>query len=126
MKTITILIGGALPDANVTLEYPELRKLPSEYMPAVVEHLAAAADNPVIRTCSDTIVNFVGEMIDYGFADHERCFIKLGEETFKFDFHGVIEGNWPYGAMCFWNKDEMETTDLLPKIKSQFWPDEIA
>ncbi len=101
MSKITILIFDAQPDCRfVTLDCPEIRSTPRQTVKKVFDHLMSYEHHHIIRTYSETVLNFIGELID----DNEICYRNVevclpDNSVYTFDKEGVLTGKWPYGLM---------------------------
>lgn len=103
-KTVTVIIGEDHPSSRVTLIWPEYKKIASQYMPDVMKHLEEI-DNPVIRTCSSVIVNFIGTCVYYEVFQHDKCKIIVEGKEYGFNEGGYLV-DWTFGILDFFEDDE--------------------
>lgn len=62
VRQITVLVFGALPEKEVTLDCPEIRRSPKETVEEFLRHIEET-EYVVVRTYTDPIINYIGEMI---------------------------------------------------------------
>ena len=89
---------------NPTLEYPEHKKIASEYIPEVWKHIKENKDVHIV-TCSENIVNFIGQQINDKklWTDNIKLIVEDTPYFYKDD--GELM-NWRYGYFLWdWDGD---------------------
>jgi hypothetical protein len=94
---------------NPTLEYPEHKKIASEYIPEVWEHILKTKDAHIV-TCSENIVNFIGERIFSGLLNSHDIDLIVENEHFTYDERGALI-DWRYGYFLWDKYDFIDATD---------------
>jgi hypothetical protein len=86
------------------MEYPEHKKIASEYIPEVWKHIKDNEDVRIV-TCSEAIVNFLGERIDAGKLLSDEVKILVENTAYYYDEKGCLI-NWRYGYFLWdWDGD---------------------
>lgn len=86
---------------NPTLEYPEYKKIASEYIPEVWEHIKNNQDVRIV-TCSSRVVDFVGLLIYEKQINSEDVDLTIEGKTYKYDDEGILL-NWPFGYFSYFS-----------------------
>ena len=98
---LVIYVGDAMSDVIAHIECPEHRKMPKDLAKFFKDWYWSSQDDALtVRTYTDTIVNLVGEMIEFEGVSHK--YVKVitihGESTYNEE--GVLV-NWPYGLFNY-------------------------
>lgn len=83
------------------LEYPEHKKLPSQYIPEIKKEIESNL-YIVVRTCAAPIVNYIGSLIGNGGLSHLKCYIYYKNKQHCYDEEGVLI-DWEYGCLDNWD-----------------------
>jgi hypothetical protein len=102
--TITILVGNAHSDVKEDINFGTTwgEMLPSELVVAFREYLEDCTAPITIRVYTDTIINWVGEQIEYcGMLAHHVYIHTPNGGVHYFDDNGAIDGTWPHGIFNY-------------------------
>lgn len=97
---ITILVGRALPDHNVDVDLGEWHMMPRDIVYGTKPYLLPDSTT-TLRTYTDVIINYIGELIEDGDIPHENVVVITEHGTHTFDSKGVIDSNWPHGIFNY-------------------------
>lgn len=100
MKHVRIILGN-VEASKITLDWPEYKLRPSEYIPIVRDHIKSL-DDVVIRTCSSEIVNFVGALVEFWKIDAD---VLYDGKIHKYCPMGTL-GGWAFDAL-HWYDDKL-------------------
>jgi len=80
---------------NPTLEYPEHKKIASEFIPEVWDHILKTKDVHIV-TCNEHIIEFIGERIGRGLLFSDKVKLIVEDQVYYYNDEGVLL-NWRYG-----------------------------
>jgi hypothetical protein len=92
---ITILVFDVEWIDAVTLDCPEYRRSPTDTAKFALQHIKNTT-NPVIRTYTATVLEVIGEAIDYEFIPYHDVTVIYQGGSATFDTRGALVG-WEYG-----------------------------
>lgn len=99
---LTIYIGCDL--GNATLEYPEYQRMPKDCVNLIAYHIdkhkKEGMPNPVILTCSDIPINFIGRLIGDGEIKSSEVSVIYEGKTYVYDNKGYLK-DWCYGIFSY-------------------------
>lgn len=90
---ITISVNSKCP--NPTLSYPEHKKIARDYIPDVLRHIAKTP-NCVIETCSESIVNIIGNLIYDKLIKPSDVTLIVEDKRYYYGEDGCLL-DWMYG-----------------------------
>lgn len=96
---LTIYVGEAAEEVEAEFQHPESGRMPRQ----VVEEFWAWYEKDrqqTVRTCTDTLINFIGEMIEDGRIDRRLVVIVTDNGRHIFDSDGILT-SWPYGIFNY-------------------------
>jgi len=97
---ITVYVGNAKPNMKTEYTDTQFNLMPNLLVEKVLE-LVKVNDFLNIRVYSDTVVNMLGEQIEYGNINKNDVEIITETRTYVFDSMGCIQGNWPFGIFNY-------------------------
>lgn len=92
---LTIFVGETNLEVEMNLPIPEFRRLPSELVKDFDGWYDEDKDQKV-RTFTDTLINYIGELIEDGTINNENVQIVVDGRMYYYHNDGTILG-WPYG-----------------------------
>jgi hypothetical protein len=90
---ITIFVNSKC--FNATLSYPEYKKIARDYIPDVLRHIAKTP-NCVIETCSEGIVNIMGQLIYDKYLKPTDVILIVEDKQYHYGEDGCLL-DWMYG-----------------------------
>lgn len=99
---LTLVVGNAEPNLEEDLCTDGLRLMPSE----ITEFFRlwyTSCEDQVIRVYTDTLINYIGELIENGDLLHNKVKIITPFGAHTYNDKGVIDTSWPHGIFNYSN-----------------------
>jgi hypothetical protein len=96
MMMLTILVGNVKPYVKADLCAEDLHLLPREIV-VVFNFWVKEQKNQTLRVYNDTLINYIGELIEAGTFEHQDVRIITANGTHSYTEQGLLDSTWPYG-----------------------------
>lgn len=99
---LKIIVGDAWPGVREDLEPDMWRLMPAD----LVQHFKVTLErrkgvDTTVRVYTDTIINYVGEMIELGEIDPAEVQVITDKGIHTFTSEGVLDKTWPFGIFNY-------------------------
>jgi hypothetical protein len=99
---LTLVVGNSEPTLTEDLCTEYLKLMPSDLV-KFFRNWYTDHENQVIRTYTDTLINYVGQLIEDGELKPEQVKVITEFGIHRFDASGVLDSSWPYGIFSWDN-----------------------
>ena len=94
---LTIIVGNAEPHLKEDLCTEELKMMPKELVEFFRIWYGESTDHLAVRTYTDTLLNYVGKMIEDGYLKSSKVTVITEHGVHFYTKDGVLDSSWPYG-----------------------------
>lgn len=98
---LTIIVGNSWEGVREDIEPDMLRLMPNELVEFFDGWLARRNYNGMVRVYNDTLINYVGELIERRVLDPDRVRVITEEGIHFYNDEGVLGSDWPYGIFNY-------------------------